>query len=134
MKGTALLWCGLALQITSCETVTPMPKDQACREVGWAIAARVYSCTGDPSLATARAEDFDREATCIEWSADDPEFSAPADTASGPVRPEDLFSCAFTLRNLPCDTVTALGDDLSAWLATDPTCAWVVSLDEGGAR
>ena len=69
-----------------------------------------------------------RAAECIEWEADDPALDG-----SGA---EDLFSCAFTIRNVPCELEPELGDDLGAWLALDPGCTWVVdsgtAADSGG--
>ena len=107
-----------ALALGGCQLIEPMPGDQPCKEVGWAIAARTHACTGDVELANARYEDFSDQNDCVEWTADDERLGA--------VPPEDLFSCAFTIRNLPCETVTELGDDLDAWLALDEGCAYVV--------
>lgn len=110
--------------LVGCTLVEPMPGDQPCKEVGWAIASRTHDCTGDVALANDRHAAFDDRAECIEWEADDP--------ALDEIGAEDLFSCAFTLRNLPCETIEALGDDFEAWLETDEACAYVVSL-KGGA-
>ena len=49
------------------------------------------------------------------------------------IGPEDLFSCAFTLRNVPCETVKELGDDIGAWLNLDPGCSWVAEPKGAGA-
>jgi len=117
----------LVLALAACDPIDPMPADLPCTEARAAIAARTLECTGDAALSDARAAAFDRGFACIPWSADDPALS---DT-SGP-RPEDLFSCAFTIRNLPCETVAAHGDDLRAWLSEDPGCTWVAEPKSGG--
>ncbi len=117
--------CCAALMACSCTLIEPMPGDQPCKEVGWAIAARTHACTGDVALANARYEDFTDQITCVDWAADDERL--------GTTPPEDLFSCAFTLRNLPCETVAALGDDLDAWLALDEGCAYVLEVDGAAA-
>lgn len=115
--------------LTGCTLIEPMPGDQPCKEVGWAIAARTHACTGDVALANTRYEDFTDQITCVEWAADDERL--------GNTPPEDLFSCAFTIRNLPCETVAELGDDLDAWLALDEGCAYVIEVEgaqAGGAE
>lgn len=119
-------FAGMLSALGGCAPIKPMEPDLPCREAGYAIAARTAECTGDGELAQARYEQFRKEFECIEWKGDDPRF----DETGGP-EAEDLFSCAFTIRNLPCETVKELGGDLSAWLATDPGCSWVVK--GGGA-
>ena len=106
------------LTLAACQLIEPMPGDQPCKEVGWAFANRTYTCTGDVDLANRRYEALQAATTCISHTADDPAL----DTA----RPEDLFSCAFTIRNLPCETLAEIGDDIDALLATDPSCDWVI--------
>lgn len=108
--------------LVACAPITTMPPDLPCREAGYAIAARTAQCTGDAALGEARYAAFREAYTCIEWSPDDPQLT---DTGAL-THAEDLFSCAFTLRNLPCELVEELGDDLDAWLALDPGCTWVV--------
>jgi hypothetical protein len=123
--GSAPPFFGAALLLlAACHLVEPMPADQPCKEVGWAIAARTHACTGDVEAANTAFEHFEDETSCIEWEADDPRLDE--------LGAEDLFSCAYTLRNLPCETVEGLGDDIEAWLAADPSCDWVVEW-EGGA-
>ena len=121
---------GLALValLGGCAPLDPMPADLPCREAGYAIAARTAECTGDNALGQARYDAYRADFECIEWSPDDPEL---IDTA-GPAA-EDLFSCAFTLRNLPCEMVAELGDDVEAWLRKDPGCTWVAK-KKGGAQ
>ena len=116
------------LLLTGCDPIQPMPADLPCREAGYAIAARTAECTGDGALGQARYDAYRADFECIEWDADDPEL---LDTA-GPAA-EDLFSCAFTLRNLPCEMVEDLGDNVEAWLSMDPGCTWVAK-KKGGAQ
>ena len=116
-----LVWALAGVGLGGCKLIEPMPSDQPCKEVGWAIASRTHDCTGDVALANDRYEAFRDAAECIEWEADDPALEA--------VGAEDLFSCAFTSRNLPCETIDELGDDLPAWMEVDEACAWVVKLE-----
>ncbi len=113
--------------LAGCDSISPMPVDLPCREAGYAIAARTAECTGDIALGERRYERYRAQFACIEWSADDP---ALWDT--GNVGAEDLFSCSFTIRNLPCEVVADLGDDIEAWLSTDPGCTWVAREKGGG--
>ncbi len=103
-----------------CDPIEPAPDDLACREAGYAIAARTAECTGNSTLGQDRYERFVKTHTCIEWSGDDPLFW---DTSGREAA--DLWSCAFTIRNAPCELVAELGNDIEAWLALDPGCSWV---------
>lgn len=121
----------LAWTLSACDPIAPMPEDLPCREAGYAIAARTAECTGDAALGQERYESYRKTYSCIEWSPDDPQFW---DTA-GAVRevgPEDLFSCAHTIRNVPCEMVEELGDDIGAWLNLDPGCSWVAEPKSAG--
>lgn len=117
------------------DPIQPMPEDLPCREAGYAIAARTVQCTGDAALGQARYDTFREEYTCLLWAADDPRLQDPTVWDTGPAKPHpaDLFSCAFTLRNLPCELVAELGDDLAAWLAQDPGCTWVATANSAGS-
>jgi hypothetical protein len=108
------------LVVGSCKPIEPMPEDLPCREAGYAIAARTAECTGKAALGQRRYEAYRKQYACIEWSADAEEFQ---DTSGREAA--DLWSCAFTIRNAPCEVVDELGDDISAWLALDPGCTWV---------
>lgn len=119
----------LLLLLAGCDPIAPMPADLPCREAGYAIAARTAECTGNVELGQSRYERYRSQWSCIEWSADDPLL---LDTANP--GPEDLFSCAFTLRNLPCEMVDELGNDIGAWLELDPGCSWVATPRGGGAQ
>lgn len=80
--------------LTACSNLQPMDPDQPCREAGFAIAARTEQCTGDPELANARFEQFADEYVCVAVDPLDPEWNNAA------VQPQDLFDCAFTIREL----------------------------------
>ena len=112
-----------SLGLSACTLVAPMPEDQPCKEVGWAYAARTYSCSGDVELANDRYDELVDQTTCIEWAADDPRLDE--------IGAEDLFSCAFLIRNLPCETLEALDGDVQALLDLDPSCDWVIQVDGG---
>jgi hypothetical protein len=114
--GAVLALIGLC----SCDPIKPMPDDLPCREAGYAIAARTAECTGDAALGQARYEDYRARYSCILWEADDPALKDSSNPG-----PEDLFSCAFTLRNIACEVALDLGDDIDGWLSLDPGCTWV---------
>lgn len=117
----------LPLLLAGCDPIKPMPEALPCREAGYAIAARTAQCTGDVDLGEQRYDAYRAQFECIEWAADDPVL---LDTATPEA--EQLFSCAFTIRNLPCEVVDELGDDIEAWLSTDPGCTWVAREKGGG--
>lgn len=89
----------------------PLPEDQVCREVGYAIAARTKGCSGDEELAFARWEQFQDAYACL-----------PIDERDAP----QLLNCAATIRKLSCERAEANGDDLALWLETSPACRHVV--------
>ena len=132
VNNAALMGLLALISLASCKAIDTMPPDLPCREAGYAIAARTAECTGDTELGQARYDRFREEFTCIEWSPEDPMLTDTGAT----VHAEDLFSCAFTIRNVPCELEPELGDDLGAWLALDPGCTWVVdsgtAADSGG--
>ena len=122
-----------------CDPIEPMPSDLPCREAGYAIAARTTQCTGDAALGQARYERFRAQYACIRWQADDPRLAESVsisgggglDTGGTP-HAADLWSCAFTLRNVPCELEPELGDDIDAWMDLDPGCSWVAKPKGGG--
>ncbi len=115
------------LLVHGCKPIEPMPEDLPCREAGYAIAARTAECEGDAALGQDRYEAYRAAYTCRTWAPDDPAFED-----SG-VHPADLWSCAFTIRNAPCELVDELGDDIGAWLDLDPGCSWVAEPKAGGS-
>ena len=109
--------------LSACTLVAPMPDDQPCKEVGWAYAARTYTCSGDVELANERYDELTDQTTCIEWEPDDPRLDE--------IGAENLFTCAYYIRNLPCETLEALDGDVEALLALEPSCDWVIQVDGG---
>ena len=95
---------------------TAIEADDLCQEVGYAIASRTQTCTGDADAAEARYTRFEEDYTCVEVD--------PSDT--GGVRAEDLYACPLAIRNLACELVDDYGDDLDAWLGASPVCALLV--------
>lgn len=91
-----------------------LPPDQACLEIGYAIAARTEACDGDAEGAVDRLEAFESDYVCTV-----PELIEPA-------QERDLFGCSLVLRNLACELVLDYGDDLDAWLASSPVCDTLV--------
>lgn len=108
--------------LAGCVAFKPMPPDQYCKEVGYAIAAVTEVCTGDTDLANDRHDAFVDQYACIEHEVDE----------GGAVAPEDLFDCAFRIQELPCDLVESYGDDISAYVSVSPGCALVVEPKAGG--
>jgi hypothetical protein len=87
-----------------------LPAEQACLEVGYAIASRTEACTGDVDVAVARQEAFTAAYAC-----DLPPLASPE-------QENHLYTCALTVRNLACELALEHGDDLDAWLASSPVC------------
>lgn len=88
-----------------------LPDEQACLEVGWAIAARTSECEGDAELGAERFEAFEAAYTC--QASSDPAVDLEL----------ALYECPLVLRNLACELVVTYGDDLTAWLSSSPACA-----------
>lgn len=115
----------LLLALTGCITLRTMAPDLPCREAGYAIAARTEACSGDIELANARYDAFVDDYVCIDVDVTDPAFNGPA------LSPDDLFDCAFSIRELPCEWVDVFGDDLDLWLSVSDACPWVVARRDG---
>lgn len=94
---------------------TKLDGEDLCAEVGYAIASRTQTCTGDGERADARYEKFADEYTCVE-----------VDLQDEPSHPEDLYACPLAIRNLACELVETYGDDLDAWLGASPACGALV--------
>ena len=91
-----------------------LPDDQACVEVGYAIAARVEQCTGDADLGESLYDRFEAETTCRLPVKDEASIVYE--------QPVLAFECAFVTRNLACELAVEYGDDLSLWLGSSPIC------------
>ena len=102
-------------------------EDRLCDEIGYAIAGRTQTCTGDTALAQQRFEAFADQYTCREV----PVETLGADT-SAPVAPQDTFACPLAIRNIPCALVEELGDDLDAWLSASEMCDYLTTPAVGG--
>ena len=90
--------------------IYPLENDELCKEAGYSIANRTYSCTANPELANQRYEKFAREFTC-----------SITDVQRAPV--VCYLECAEAINALSCDDVDALGNDIEAWLLTSPQCS-----------
>jgi hypothetical protein len=111
--------------LAACSNLAPMPPDLPCREAAFAIAARTEECTGDVALAESRVDQFQELYTCIAVDTTDPAFDGPA------MAVEDLFGCAFSIRELPCELVEEYGDDLELYLLNSASCTWIISRNDG---
>ena len=72
-----------------------LPEDESCRQTGYAIANRTFTCEGDGDLANDRYERLMEEYRCLS---------------------NDHFACAKNTLELTCEDVAAAGDDLDQWL------------------
>jgi hypothetical protein len=93
---------------------TRLEDDRPCIEAGTAIGARAAECSGDSDLGVERVEQFEEEVVCRV-----PELASPE-------QQPDLYSCALSIRHLPCELALEYGDDLGRWLSTSPTCSLLV--------
>lgn len=98
---------------------TEVSGDDLCREVGYAIAARTETCTGNGTLAEQRFLAFEDAYTCVEIAPD-------ATTTDDGVPVADLYACPLAIRNLACELANRYADDLDAWLSASPACAYLV--------
>ena len=73
-----------------------VPEGEWCRQTGYAIANRTFSCEGDEELANERYERLMDDYACL---------------GNG-----DL-SCARRTLELTCEQVAEAGDDIGRWLA-----------------
>lgn len=116
------LFTGALLTLaTACSNMEPMPANLPCEEAGLAIARRTFECTSDGALANGRYHLFESDYRCVG-------VEVPDDSALPVV---DLFHCAFILGELPCEMVSAYGDDLDAWFASSNACAWIIEHSDG---
>ncbi|MCB9779207.1 MAG: hypothetical protein H6742_11640 [Alphaproteobacteria bacterium] len=113
------------LLVLSCSNLKQMPPDLPCREAAFAIASRTEECTGDIALAEQRVEQFEATYTCIAVDTTDPDFNGPA------ISVEDLFDCAFSIRELPCEVVEDYGDDIELFLLNSDACTWIIARNDG---
>jgi hypothetical protein len=121
------------VMVASCER--KLDETQACEEARWAIAARVWECTGDEESAEAVLDEFDAQYTCREWDMSDGEVSTslgPSDTEVTTAT-SSLFHCSLAIRSLACETVESYGTDVAAFMGSSDGCSWVVE-EKGGAR
>lgn len=123
MSGRWVLAAGLAT-LGSCTGYRPIPPDHPCREAAYAIAARTEECTGDVPLALDRFEAFEDTYVCLAVEVGD---------GSDLIAPEDLYDCAWAIRELPCELVDTYGDDLDRYLALSDACTWIVARRDGKA-
>jgi len=91
---------------------------ELCDEIGYSISNRTLACSGDASLAKKRFDDFGGQYTCPEVS---PSAPGAAGAFDAPLSQPQL-DCAGALFALPCEQVAAFGDNLEAWLASQPPC------------
>lgn len=106
--------------------LTPMSTAQLCDDVLYAIDARVYACDGDEDAALAAFEALTAQAQCTAVWADHDDVDAQ-------------YGCVSGMSSVSCDDAATFGEDLSAWLASEPACDGLFSAsggatDTGGQR
>jgi hypothetical protein len=108
---------------------------QACEEARWAIAARVWECTGNAESADAVLDAFDAQYTCRAWDMSKGEVSSSLGPSGTEVTTttSSLFHCSLAIRSLACETVESYGTDVGAFMDSSDGCSWVVE-GKGGAR
>lgn len=105
-----LVLCTAVVTALGCDKpYREFPKDQVCRDVGYAISARTFECTDDPELAEARFDAFLEQYTCGVQSLQ--------------YDPIDVwYHCVAKINEVGCDNVTTWKEDLSQYLLQSPTC------------
>lgn len=94
--GSSRLLIAVFLAIAACDAEPDeLPPDESCKQAGYAIANRTFTCEGDGDLANARYERLMGEYRCLS---------------------NDGFACAKRTLELTCDQVSTAGDDLDQWL------------------
>jgi hypothetical protein len=119
MKAPRSLSLALSLLVTlvRCAEVEPAKGDEICQEAGFSIANRTLACTSDQDLSNARYERLRGEYDC---KAADP--SSHTDTQ---------VECPRALLAVTCEQVATLGEDLDAWLRSDPKCQAMFARKDG---
>lgn len=96
-----------------------LPGDEACRDVGYSIANKVFECTGDVGKANEAYERFMDGHTCLLK-----EEGTPSATQ---------FKCSEEILLLTCDQVAAYGDNYDRWMANAAAeCGEVYLASDGG--
>ncbi|MBX3131286.1 MAG: hypothetical protein KF718_31490 [Polyangiaceae bacterium] len=98
-----------------------MDDDEPCRDVGYGISARVFSCTDDHDAANAAYELFQSTYRCnveaLENIKADQGVSA-------------TFECSRRIQELTCEQIVAAGHvdvaDLELWVNAHPACQAVL--------
>jgi hypothetical protein len=95
-----------------------LPPERVCDEVGYSIANRTETCTGDSALAVDRYHAYLDEFQC----------------RAGPNTEEPVASfyhCPVTIRTIPCEQWIAWGSDIERVLLVDPVCAEFLTHKDG---
>jgi len=113
-----LLTGGVAfLALHGCDS--QLPGDEACRDVGYSIANKVFECTGEVDKANDAYERFMDGHTCLLK-----EEGTPSATQ---------FKCSQKILLLTCDQVAAYGDDYDRWMGNAAAeCSEVYLASDGG--
>lgn len=102
----------------ACAPAKELTVETVCQEAALSIANRTFVCTDDADLANARFDGFGSVARCRLTDG------VPAGTET--VGPGEAivpyYRCGEALRGLPCPRVSAIGDDLGAWLREASAC------------
>lgn len=99
----------------ACTTgIEEAPKDEACKQAGYAVASAQYACGVDPKTANAAYETFSKTYTCVA------PYASPAD-----------YECAERILETPCDAALARRADDPAYLESAAACARIFRRADG---
>lgn len=104
------------LVLPSCTSgIEDAPRDEACLQARYAVAATQYACGVDPAKANAAYEQFGETYTCVAPSA----------------RSAD-FECAERILETPCAAVVARAADDPSYLNSAAACPRIFRRTDGG--
>ena len=116
----------VVLALAGCAVVEEPDPLEPCLEAGYAIAYVSEVCSGDAEVGNDRYHRFEKDFRCVPRAWDDPELEAAG------IQVEDLYGCAFAIRQLTCETVDEYGNDIGAYLDVSNACGWITTPAGGG--
>lgn len=91
-------------------TVYDVEDGEPCRQAGYSIASRLYTCTGDEARANEAYEQFHARYVC-----------------HGPAKRAESYACAVQLNRRSCEEAADLGADPDRWVASSSDCLALLS-------
>ncbi len=118
----------------ACTAHDALPADEVCRDVGYAMANRIFECTGDHDRANAAYDRLDSKLDCLVRSkyGKGEIGERVLQTDAGTLDVRGAYGCVSAVREVPCKTARALEKDPAAWLGSaSPTCAQLFATKSG---